>query len=166
MPNDEHVALLRQGAAAWNAWRVERDELPELSRSGLRGLDLSGFDLSGADLRDADLRGADLRQSGTCPELVWTGRTFSKQRSMTPTSPGPCCIEPNSSIVRSWSSAGIGSRRSATTGLPVAQLRHRLSPARLLSKSPPLACRQDRNIGRACSVRLLSVPSAPGARKP
>jgi uncharacterized protein YjbI with pentapeptide repeats len=57
MPNDDHVAMLGRGAAAWNEWRAEHDETPDLSRAGLRGLDLSGFDLSGADLRDADLRG-------------------------------------------------------------------------------------------------------------
>ena|SRR5215472_4734469 len=62
MPNDEHVALLRKGAAAWNAWR-ERDEAPDLSRAGLRGLDLSGFNLSGADLQGADLRGTNLNQA-------------------------------------------------------------------------------------------------------
>jgi uncharacterized protein YjbI with pentapeptide repeats len=60
MPNDQHVALLGQGRAAWNAWRVEQDEIPDLSQAGLRGLDLSGFDLSGADLRGADLRGTNL----------------------------------------------------------------------------------------------------------
>jgi len=59
MPNEEHVAMLRMGAAAWNAWRAEHDELPDLSRAGLRGLGLSGFDLSRADLRDADLRGTN-----------------------------------------------------------------------------------------------------------
>jgi uncharacterized protein YjbI with pentapeptide repeats len=59
MPNDEHVALLRRGSAAWNAWRAEQNETPDLSRAGLRGLDLDGFDLSRADLRDADLRGAN-----------------------------------------------------------------------------------------------------------
>ena len=59
MPNDEHVAMLRRGAGAWNGWRAEHDETPDLSRAGLRGLDLSGFDLSGADLRGADLRGAN-----------------------------------------------------------------------------------------------------------
>jgi uncharacterized protein YjbI with pentapeptide repeats len=57
MSNDEHVAMLARGAAAWNEWRVEQDETPDLSRAGLRGLDLSGFDLSQADLRGADLRG-------------------------------------------------------------------------------------------------------------
>ena len=57
MPNDEHVAMLGRGAAVWNDWRAKHDEPPDLSRAGLRGLDLSGFDLSRADLRGADLRG-------------------------------------------------------------------------------------------------------------
>src|SRR5215472_2883302 len=60
MSNDEHVILLRRGAGAWNSWRAERDESPDLSQAGLRGLDLSGYDLSRADLRRADLRGTSL----------------------------------------------------------------------------------------------------------
>jgi uncharacterized protein YjbI with pentapeptide repeats len=60
MTNDEHVALLGRGAAVWNEWRADRDETPDLSRAGLRRLDLSGFDLSRADLRGADLRGTNL----------------------------------------------------------------------------------------------------------
>jgi uncharacterized protein YjbI with pentapeptide repeats len=60
MPNDEHVAILGHGAAVWNEWRADRDATPDLSRAGLRGLDLSGFDLSRADLRGADLRGTNL----------------------------------------------------------------------------------------------------------
>jgi len=63
MPNDEHVALLRRGSAAWNAWRAEREETPDLSRAGLRGLDLSACDLSRADLQGADLRGTNLSQA-------------------------------------------------------------------------------------------------------
>ena len=63
MPNDDHIAVLRGGAAAWNAWRDENDEMPDLSQAGLRGLDLSGFDLSRADLRQADLRGTNLSQA-------------------------------------------------------------------------------------------------------
>src|SRR5215470_1712738 len=63
MPSDEHVALLRKGTGAWNAWRNERDDAPDLSRAGLRGLDLSGFDLSRADLQGADLRGTNLSQA-------------------------------------------------------------------------------------------------------
>jgi uncharacterized protein YjbI with pentapeptide repeats len=60
MANNEHVAMLGRGAAAWNEWRADRDETPDLSRAGLRGLDLSGFDLSRVDLRGADLRGTNL----------------------------------------------------------------------------------------------------------
>ena len=63
MPNDDHVAMLGRSAAAWNAWRAEHGETPDLSRAGLRGLDLSGFDLSQADLRQADLRGTNLSQA-------------------------------------------------------------------------------------------------------
>ena len=63
MPNDEHVALLRRGSEAWNAWRAEREETPDLSRAGLRGLDLSACDLSRADLQGADLRGTNLSQA-------------------------------------------------------------------------------------------------------
>jgi hypothetical protein len=38
MANDEHVAMLKKGVAAWNAWRDENlDILPDL-----RGADLSG----------------------------------------------------------------------------------------------------------------------------
>jgi len=60
MPNDEHVAVLRRGAPAWNEWRAENRETPDLAKAGLRGLDLSGFDLSRVDLRGADLRGTNL----------------------------------------------------------------------------------------------------------
>src|SRR5580693_1021698 len=60
MPNDEHVVMLGRGATVWNEWRATHDEMPDLSRAGLRGLDLSGFDLSRADLRGTDLRGTNL----------------------------------------------------------------------------------------------------------
>ena len=60
MANDEHVAMLGRGATVWNEWRATHDEMPDLPRAGLRGLDLSGFALSGADLRGADLRGTNL----------------------------------------------------------------------------------------------------------
>ena len=63
MPNDAHVAVLGRGAAAWNGWRAKHGETPNLSRAGLRGLDLTGFDFSQADLRQADLRGTNLSQA-------------------------------------------------------------------------------------------------------
>jgi uncharacterized protein YjbI with pentapeptide repeats len=63
MPKNEHVAMLGRGAAAWNTWRVENGEVPDLSRAALRGLNLSGFDLSHGDLRQADLRGTNLSRA-------------------------------------------------------------------------------------------------------
>ena len=60
MANDEHVTMLGRGVTMWNEWRATHEEMPDLSRAGLRGLDLSGFDLSRADLRGADLRGTNL----------------------------------------------------------------------------------------------------------
>jgi uncharacterized protein YjbI with pentapeptide repeats len=63
MAKDEHLAVLRRGAAAWNTWRAAHDEAPDLSNAALRGLDLSGFDLSLADLRGSDLRGTMFRNA-------------------------------------------------------------------------------------------------------
>ena len=63
MADDKHVAALRRGAAAWNTWRAEGSETPDLCRAGLRGLDLSGFDLTRADLQGADLRGTNLSEA-------------------------------------------------------------------------------------------------------
>jgi len=56
MANDEHVAMLKQGVAAWNAWR---DETPNI-RPDLSGADLSETNLSGANLREAHLTRANL----------------------------------------------------------------------------------------------------------
>jgi hypothetical protein len=61
MANDEHVALLKQGIDAWNAWRDENAPIcPDLGGANLRGADLSGANLYGAALNEANLRGADL----------------------------------------------------------------------------------------------------------
>ena len=78
MANDEHVAVLALGAAAWNEWRAERDETPDLSRAGLRGLDLSGFDLSGADLKAADLRGTNLSEANLSASYLDSANFFSR----------------------------------------------------------------------------------------
>jgi Pentapeptide repeats (8 copies) len=55
MANDEHVALLKQGVAAWNAWR---DENPG-TRPDLSEANLSGTNLRGANLREAGLSKAE-----------------------------------------------------------------------------------------------------------
>jgi uncharacterized protein YjbI with pentapeptide repeats len=82
MANSEHLALLQQGVAIWNEWRIKNPgSLPDLSgadlseanlrqaqlsaadlsEANLRQADLSAAKLNGADLRCADLTGADLR---------------------------------------------------------------------------------------------------------
>jgi uncharacterized protein YjbI with pentapeptide repeats len=63
MANDDHIAILRRGAAAWNGWRKEQNVTADLSAAGLRGVDLSGFDLAQADLRGVDLRGTNLSRA-------------------------------------------------------------------------------------------------------
>jgi len=77
MPKDEHVILLRRGAGAWNSWRAERDERPDLSKAGLRGLDLSGCDLSRVDLRGADLRGTSLSQANLSGSILEAAKLFN-----------------------------------------------------------------------------------------
>jgi hypothetical protein len=57
----EHVAILGQGAVAWNSWRAEhRGTSPQLAEASLGETDLAGADLSEADLAGADLFEADL----------------------------------------------------------------------------------------------------------
>jgi hypothetical protein len=58
MANEEHVARLKEGVAAWNAWRKENPD-----GANLRGANLGGADLGGADLMKADLIGANLSQA-------------------------------------------------------------------------------------------------------
>ncbi|MGH6662716.1 MAG: pentapeptide repeat-containing protein [Rhodospirillales bacterium] len=80
MANEEQVALLKQGAGAWNAWRAARPREPvDLSDGGLRGLDLEGADLSGADLSGADLRGANLGGANLAGARL-AGANFFKAR--------------------------------------------------------------------------------------
>ena len=67
MANEDHVALLKKGVDAWNAWRNENLDIgPDLSwesfnGAGLREANLSGANLSWAGLGEADLSEADLR---------------------------------------------------------------------------------------------------------
>jgi hypothetical protein len=64
MANQEHVALLKQGVAAWNAWRAEnRDVQPDLSGANFSEANLREANLSGANLMGAQLVGADLEEA-------------------------------------------------------------------------------------------------------
>src|SRR5258708_6580573 len=59
MANDEHVAMLKKGVDAWNAWR---DENPAIGPD-LRQANLSQANLSQANLSQANLSGADLSEA-------------------------------------------------------------------------------------------------------
>jgi Pentapeptide repeats (8 copies) len=65
--NEEHLPRLKEGVAAWNAWRNAYPEIrPDLYEAELGGMDLREVnlrraDLKGADLSDARLAGADIR---------------------------------------------------------------------------------------------------------
>ena len=56
MSDDDHIAQLKKGVTAWNAWRDENTEV----RVDLRMAILDGADLKSANLKDANLSGADL----------------------------------------------------------------------------------------------------------
>jgi uncharacterized protein YjbI with pentapeptide repeats len=57
MANDEHVALLKQGVAAWNTWRDENPDVSDLSEADLSGAHLQHAHLVDVDFTDADLTG-------------------------------------------------------------------------------------------------------------
>ena len=65
MANEEHLQIIWQGVAAWNAWREKNFQVsrPDLSRVHLSGADFSRANFSGAILLGADLYKADLGEA-------------------------------------------------------------------------------------------------------
>lgn len=61
MANKKHLAILREGVKAWNAWRkAHPDVWPDLRGADLVRADLVRADLAVADLTGANLEGANL----------------------------------------------------------------------------------------------------------
>jgi uncharacterized protein YjbI with pentapeptide repeats len=77
MANDEHVALLKQGVAAWNAWRRDNPDIrPDFSGADLRQVNLTpapSLGATGADLRGANFSGADLSGAWLTGSKLWRG---------------------------------------------------------------------------------------------
>lgn len=64
MANEEHIALLKQGATSWNQWRKTNPAIiPDLSRANLYNTDLSFFDLHRANFSQANLSNTYLNQA-------------------------------------------------------------------------------------------------------
>jgi hypothetical protein len=69
MANDDHIAQLKKGVDAWNAWRGDNPNIrPDLRQANLSGANLSEADLARANLRMtqlflANLGGADLSRA-------------------------------------------------------------------------------------------------------
>src|SRR5688500_13677516 len=53
MANEKHLAKLREGRKAWNAWFS--GEPIDLARADIRGLDLAGYNLSNVDFSYSEL---------------------------------------------------------------------------------------------------------------
>jgi hypothetical protein len=61
MADPDHLKMLRQGVAAWNAWRQRAPlTIPNLSEASLPGADLRGADLRAANFSEANLYAANL----------------------------------------------------------------------------------------------------------
>ena len=61
MANQEHLALIKQGATIWNQWYKQNKKIvPDLAKANLSGLDLSKIDLHKANLAGANISNTDL----------------------------------------------------------------------------------------------------------
>ena len=82
MANPEHLQILQQGVAAWNAWRIENNNItPDLTYTDLHEAHLDGADLREADLRDAILTFADLREADLRDARLLHANVYNAQLS-------------------------------------------------------------------------------------
>jgi hypothetical protein len=83
MANPEHVAKLKEGWEAWNAWRKTTEEIPNLS-----GIPLSNFSFQYYNLRNVDFSYAQLHRitfvDATCSEISFEGAQILFARFLSP----------------------------------------------------------------------------------
>src|SRR3979409_561415 len=78
MADEAHLAVLKQGAATWNAWRGAHAGTPaDPPHTGVRRLDLAKAPVAGAGWRKADLRGTILG-GATLTDANLAGANFFK----------------------------------------------------------------------------------------
>ena len=72
MANQNHLAVLKKGVAAWNEWRRRNPEIrPDLSGANLGGANLSGADLRGVYLKEVkNLRRKQLEKAQTDEKTI------------------------------------------------------------------------------------------------
>jgi hypothetical protein len=64
MANQEHLALLKQGVQAWNAWRQANPSIkPDLSDADLKQARLEGANFQNVEFSDVNLSGANLSKA-------------------------------------------------------------------------------------------------------
>jgi len=72
MANPEHLAILKQGVEAWNAWRKDNpDIIPDLSGTELRGAELRRAKLQMAILLEANLSKTNLHEADLHRSMLW-----------------------------------------------------------------------------------------------
>ena len=77
MANDEHVEILREGVAVWNAWRAENPDVePDLDHADLSGLDLGEANLSNANLFGAKLQSTELEKANLHKAILNTANFY------------------------------------------------------------------------------------------
>ena len=78
MADKTQLEVLKNGVAAWNAWRAAHVDLcPDLAAAHLLGVDLIGVNFAKSDLRKADLRGSNL-SDGVLVDAQLDGANFFK----------------------------------------------------------------------------------------
>jgi uncharacterized protein YjbI with pentapeptide repeats len=76
MADDEQLAILTRGAAAWSKWRLENPDVAiDLEAANLKQMKLEDVNLAAADLKKVNLAFANSKEP-ICPLPIWKARFF------------------------------------------------------------------------------------------